>query len=601
MSAVNIAYSRNELEPLVSKPMAPEMLIPELVEAARNPQRLKAHPALPALLNEGAEVLAVVHDIPQLTYTMYRDVQRKTARFIYERPFHARRARLAAAALQVLLGNDEYLNPMYDLMWAMCEESVWIVPQREDLTIDLRTAATIMDLSEICVALANRVEDRIIERVKAEIERRVFCDYLENYGKRTISWHLGTNNWNGVCNGGVGAAFLLLEEDPKRLALALEIVLEGLNHFLATAFEEDGTSSEGVGYWQYGLSNFIAFSEMLRIRTEGAIDLLDNDRVREICQYPTAVMLSPGKYFAFSDCNEENTFNAGLMARLSERAGAPDLLDVIAGVEAVERTFNLFHTVWRSLLWWDGTRRDAPRITDVHLPGGGVTRLVSRTADGIPVVLAAKAGHNGVPHNHNDVGTFVLHVDGETLLCDPERGLYDNYKKFGHDNVLFSNSYGHSVPVIGGRPQSKGAEYAGEVTAYEPDEAEKRVEMELAGAYEFAGLTTARRVFRLQSVGEASGELVIEGRYAVSSEPIAVEEVFVTWHRVLVRGARAVIVGERRVLELLIEEPANAVFGLEIKAKESEQNDKPVPLKRLAFTTPEGTKVATRVRVTVLP
>ncbi len=277
MSTVNITYSQKELETLVAKPMSAATLVPELVEAARNPAKLRSHYALPALLAEGAEVLAAVHEIPDLRYTTYRDVQRKTDRQLYLGPFWARRARLAAAAFQVLLGNDEYLNPMYDLMWAMCEESVWIAPQREDLTIDLRTAATIMDLSEICVALGDRIEDRIIERVKAEIERRVFSDYLENYGKKTISWHLGTNNWNGVCNGGVGAAFLLLEKDPKRLARALEIVLEGLNHFLATAFEEDGTSSEGVGYWQYGMSNFIAFSEMLRIRT----------KVRSICSTTT--------------------------------------------------------------------------------------------------------------------------------------------------------------------------------------------------------------------------------------------------------------------------------------------------------------------------
>ena len=599
MSTVNIAYSRKQLAPLLEKSVAPETLIPELTAAARDRTQLTEHPAIADLLAQGSDVLAEVYSIPQLTYTMYRDVQRKTERFIYERPFHARRARLAAAALQVLLGNDEYLNIMYDYMWAMCEESVWIVPQREDLTIDLRTAATIMDLSEICIAMRDKVEDRIIARVQSEIERRVFGDYLANH--ESFVWYLGKNNWNGVCNGGIGAAFLLWEKDPARLAQALEVVLRGLNHFLATAFEEDGASSEGIGYWQYGLSNFIAFSEMLRIRTGGTIDLLDNDRVREICRYPLAVMLSPERYFAYSDCNEHNTFDAGLMARLSQRAAVPRLMDVIAETNAVVRTFNLFHTSWRSVLWWDGVRPQSARVDDVHLPQGGIARIRGETAGNASVVLAAKAGHNGVSHNHNDAGTFVVHVDGETLLCDPERGLYDNYKKFGHENVLFSNSYGHSVPIIAGTPQSLGAQYASTVTVFDTAADKKTITMELGGAYDVPELDHATRTFELLTSGAQKGQITISGRFATSGDPVSVEEAFVTWNQVLVAGRRAYVIGARRILLLEIDEPAEAVFSLEVKDEESAANSKPVPLKRLSCTTPADTRVQTLVRMTVLP
>jgi hypothetical protein len=40
----------------------------------------------------------------------------------------------------------------------------------------------------------------------------------------------------------------LLEKDTERLARALEIVLVGLDAFLETAFEPDGSSAEGTGY-----------------------------------------------------------------------------------------------------------------------------------------------------------------------------------------------------------------------------------------------------------------------------------------------------------------------------------------------------------------
>ena len=78
----------------------------------------------------------------------------------------------------------------------------------------------------------------------------------------------------------------------------------------------------------------------------------------------------------------------------------------------------------RDLLWWDGAQRSAPPVTDAYLPDGGIARLVSATADGAPVTLAIQASHNGVNHNHNDVGGFVLHIGGENLLTHPGRGLY---------------------------------------------------------------------------------------------------------------------------------------------------------------------------------
>ena len=135
-------------------------------------------------------------------------------------------------------------------------------------------------LAEILVGLESKLADEVVARVRAEIERRIFEPYLARHEQ--LNWFRGHNNWNGVCNSGVGATFLLLEQDTERLAQALSYVLEGLDVFLSTAFEEEGSSTEGVSYWHYGLSNLIPFAEMLRLRTGGAIDILGMDRLRQI-------------------------------------------------------------------------------------------------------------------------------------------------------------------------------------------------------------------------------------------------------------------------------------------------------------------------------
>ena len=594
MSRTKITRTRDELKALLSTSVAPADLIPALSAAARDPGGFRDSPAARMVGEATAPIAADAHNMPQLTYTVYRDVQRYTNRFIYQKPRGEKYGKLTAVAMQVLLGHDDYVNLLHDYIWSICEETVWILPQREDLTIDLRVAGTAIELAEMIVGMEHKLEDRITKRVRKEIEERVFVDYLENHA--SFVWQQYKNNWSGVCNGGIGAAFLLLEKDNDRLAKALEIVLYWLQDFIDTAFAEDGTSEEGMGYWQYGLSNYVCFAEMLRIRTGGQLDLLDNDRLRDIARYPMTVMLSPGRFFAHSDCDEETALMPGIISRLAARTGVAELGDLLAEPASLGRGLRGFHTAWRDALWWDGIRPPEAALYDVLLPSTGTTRLVSETPSGASVVLAAKAGHNGVSHNHNDVGSFVLHMDGETLLCDPERGLYDNYNLYGKDNVLFSNSFGHSVPVIGGTLQSGGKEFAGQVTRFAPEGAAKIVEMELQGAYRVERLERVLRSFRL-----SGGELVLEDAFTFSGEGLPVEEAFVTWNRTLVAGPNAYIIGGEHVVQLTIEAPGDASFSLAVLKKESDENNKPVPLKRLSFAIPAtGARTMARVRIKIL-
>lgn len=588
-----IYRTADELYPLLAQPGEP--LVPELLHAVAHPDEARACPSMSIVLAENAALLDDLNTIPQLSYTLYRNVQRHTERAPYEQAYWTKRGKLALAALLVLLGDERAVDLLHDYLWSTCEETVWVLPQVEQWAIELRAVATAFDLAEIVTALREQIEDRVQQRVRDEIERRAFLPYLAD--PESFWWYQGHNNWTGVCNGAIGAAFLHLERDPARLARALSIVLAGLEAFVRSAFEADGTSTEGVGYWRYGLSNLICFSEMLRQRTSGAIDLLASERMRTIARYPFGVALSLGRYFSFSDCDEVTALNPGLLARLAERTGLRELPALLAEPATLHVRATRFHTLWRDALWWDGLRPDPLPVEDAILPDGGVTRLVARAPCGTPVVVAAKAGHNGVPHNHNDVGTFVLHAGGQTYLCDPERGRYDLYRRDGQDQVVFANSYGHSVPRIGDALQAHGERFRGEIVAYEPEAAPKRVDMALEGAYSVEGLEGLLRTFLL----DEEGTLTVEDQVTTAGQPLTVEEAFVTWLKPLVCGRTALLVGSEHVLELTIEAPAEATFRLEVLEKESEENRKPVPLKRLSFTAPPAASVVARVRARLLP
>src|SRR5690606_14701007 len=118
-------------------------------------------------------------------------------------------------------------------------------------------------------------------------------------------------NWNGVCNSSIAATFLWLQ--PETMAQGIKIALDSLRVFLDTAFEEDGSSTEGVSYWHYGLINFVALAEMLRARSQGQIDLLDSEQMRKIAAYPAKMHLSGPWFASFSDCDEIVRFNPGII------------------------------------------------------------------------------------------------------------------------------------------------------------------------------------------------------------------------------------------------------------------------------------------------
>jgi hypothetical protein len=222
--------------------------------------------------------------------------------------------------------------------------------------------------------------------------------------------------------------------------------------------------------------------------------------------------------------------------------------------------------------------------------------LTTRTPQGSPVILAIKAGHNDENHNQNDVGSFILHVEGESLLTDPGRGLYTR-QYFGPERYenIFANSYGHSVPRIGGRMQKEGREFCGQIVSVETDEPVKRVELEFARAYPAATLASARRQITLQS-----GTVWLQDAFRFSKDPVEVEEAFITWFDVDTNGSTAVIHGRLHDMRLTIESPEGLNFSVETLEEQCKLNAKPGALKRISVMPPVASETQIRVRMEIL-
>ena len=102
--------------------------------------------------------------------------------------------------------------------------------------------------------------------------------------------------------------------------------------------------------------------------------------------------------------------------------------------------------------------------------------------------FAIKSGHNAEPHNHNDVGAFILAVNGKQIVTDPGPGPYSKqyFSAETRYQTVQCSSRSHSVPIIGSVYQKEGAQYVSENTKFE----DGVFSADIAKAYPLEGLSS---------------------------------------------------------------------------------------------------------------
>jgi len=482
----------------------------------------KEHPTA-VLARQEAEA-ALGQPVPALPATLYLDTQRTGRRGPFQKLYFGRRATLTYLTLTECLENQgRFLDAIVDYIWAICEESTWVVPAHanglpdtEFGWVDLFAAGTAEWLSEVDYLLGDKLPAVVRKRIRHEVQRRVVEPYLTH---TEWGWLGGTghaNNWNAVCNLGVVSAALLLETDLMLQARVMAKALASLPAYLAS-FDADGCTSEGPGYWSYGFGCYAMLAHFVESRTEGKLRLLDGERFQKICRFPVQLELSPGKFAAFSDALEKTIVPAGICCWLAERCGVPEL-GALGRRHLRLPEHNLHHLsqyTLRNLLWGDPApaTQEGLQATTWY---GGFQWLISRVdpCDAAGLVLAAKAGHNDEDHNQNDLGQFIVHSGCESLILDLGRPDYTR-QFFGPDRYTFleARSGGHCVPLVNGFEQLPGREYAARLVRTEFSAYGDTMELELAGAYPAeAGIASIFRKVALVRT-TPSGEVLVRDHF----------------------------------------------------------------------------------------
>lgn len=439
--------------------------------------------------------------------------------------------------------SNEYIPDIENRLWFWCDLYSWELPAHIDLSdqahqksesekndLGLFAAETGFYFAEILSMIGDQLHPFLQERIKSEIHRRV----IEPFLSKKFPFETNHSNWSAVCAGSIGAAALYLIKDNNTLAKVIIRVLDALEVYL-TGFDKDGITGEGIYYWCYGFGFFVYFADLLKIKTRGEVDLFLDEKVRKVARFPQIMELSKGKVISYSDvASEDATLSNGLLYYLEA--------EYFKGIPSYNKNLN-------PSLYWDDTYRFAVMLRDLvwsrskqtnsrqELPSSKVDfyeeaqwGIYKQYCEDELFCIAMKGGHNDEPHNHNDVGNFILHYGGTNFIVDlgaPEytKDYFDPIKRY---DTLQARSMAHNVAMVDRSEQKAGALHKAIVNHVSENDENFEVSYDLTRVYDSKDLVNYTRDFSIE-IGTCTVSL--KDRFLFSTSGHLVSECFLSYIR----------------------------------------------------------------------
>jgi hypothetical protein len=491
----------------------------------------------------------------------------------------------------IATGETRWIDRAADGLMLLCELSTWcwvaheqahdrrgwMVPDRDSPVVDLGAAQTVQVLAWADLALGDALDVRVPglrARIRREARIRVFEPYL---ARRDWHWlHGAAHNWTGwIHQHLIAAALMLLDDDGDRedrdAILALSIAQ--LDRYLSS-FPADGGIDEGFSYYWNGACRLLEAIDLLITASDG---LLPREAVARIgvvealLRFPQRMELGEGWFVNVADGPARppadqpwdvlhrwaRALGAGDVAAqaLAHRgSGAESLVHPQLGLGRVLVACG--DSAWREA---DGQGAQPVLPSETWLPG--VQLLVARERGGERggLALAAKGGHNDEAHNHLDVGSYLVALDGSPVLIDLGQPTYTarTFTERRYEIWTMTSSW-HNLPEIRGHQQGVGERFravevkpelgdpsAGETLGLRSGTA---LELELNEAYPAAaGLRSWRRVVALD---RAAREVRIRDAWELESHSSSVSEPPVVLHHVIAGSPLVHVPGLLRVRTL---------------------------------------------------
>ncbi len=491
-----------------------------------------AYGALPA--EERAAIIRAAesfldYDWPTLRATDYLEFYETGSQVGFQQVYFARLKALETLLYaEILEGKGRFVRDIANGIWAVCEQTSFALPAHLNVEypgaglpspdqpiLALHASETAALLATADYFLADDLDALnpvFRERMRHEVRRQLLDPYLE----RTDYWWMAyekpfTNNWNPWMTSNFLLCALVFCESRAELASCLLKAIEVLDHFI-NVYPDDGGCEEGPAYWGHAGGRLLDCLDLLGTATGGLIDVYDQPLIREMGNFMWYSSIHKPWYVNFADAHARYTPYPVKLFRYGKAVGSENLMAFAAGFPiepylSSHRTEYLFFDqlpklfIREELLGFD--QPFAPAVFKA-LPDLETAYVRQGTDTGEGFYLAAKGGYNAESHNHNDVGNFLIFLDGEPLLIDTGVGTYSSktFSEQRYEIWSMQSSY-HNLPDINGQPQPHMVQWRSDFFETNNTEDAAVISIGLTSAYpEAANLDSYIRTLRFDRIRE---------------------------------------------------------------------------------------------------
>ncbi|WP_316822743.1 heparinase II/III family protein [Pedobacter gandavensis] len=458
-----------------------------------------------SLLKQGERANTYVW--PALPASLYLDYKHTGTRTNYEQLQGERRRKLSQLVIAELIERKgRFIPQIVNGLWLVMEESTWVAPAHivvqkagadlPDLSegyIDLnagRTAVTIAMIYDLLGAELGLYSKVINSRMESELDKRIFQPYMKYHH----FWWMGfkgnaVNNWNAWVNTNCLQTALLMMKNPDTLHRFTEKILRSTDHFI-NQYPLDGGCDEGPSYWNEAGGKLIRLLSLLNSATNGQLDWKDKSLIHDMGSYIYKMQIADQYMVNFADATALSTpnfesvyqygrfFNDNALKQFAAFQFRQNQYKIPSGdvtdfVEAVN--------IYGALM---ATEPVAPYPSISLFKNLQVLTMRSHAGSTKGMFVAIKGGNNAESHNHNDIGNFIIYMDGKPAIIDVGVGTYTS-KTFSKQRYELWNlqSQWHNCPVINGQQQQDGKQFAARDFLYSHKEDHESLQLDLAAAY----------------------------------------------------------------------------------------------------------------------
>lgn len=482
--------------------------------------------------------------------TDYLEFERTGNRYVMQDRLNKNRSAINSLMFAELAeGKGRFIDQLINGVYLSCEITSWVysahlsrqtskrsLPDFREQVIDLSAGGYGAMLSWVYYYFHeafDKVNPSISLYLRQTLQERILDTYMNNDSEwwLAFNWKPGIviNNWNPWCNSNVLQCFLLLENNPDKLAKGVWRTIQSVDKFI-NFVKADGACEEGPSYWQHAAGKLYDYLQILFDGTAGKVSLFQEPMIRRMGEYISRSYIGNGWVANFADASAKGGGDAQLIYRYGRAVGSDEMMHFAAYLMEGRRpsaqlggdTFRSFQTLLSSNeLEKTMASHDVPPCT--WYPETEFCYLTDKKG----WFLAAKGGFNNESHNHNDVGSFSLYINTTPILIDAGVGTYTR-QTFGRERytIWTMQSNYHNLPMINGIPQSYGQQYKATDVVCKPDK--RFFSMNIAQAYPEAA--AVKRWTRSYSLGDK--QLTVTDDFSLKSGKTPNQINFLTWGKV---------------------------------------------------------------------